>query len=153
MASAAGPARPEGPGSIPDALRQVRLPRRGVLRSRLRQLRALLSPNEVRVKAGETALVSIVLTGAQDLKSTELVLSWTPGAMEVGDVTAGALLTLDSSPVGSERAMEAARLTARFVRPTGTSGSGVVANATLRGSEAGCGAAPPGVARRGRSQR
>lgn len=100
-------------------------------------LRAMLSPREVRVKAGEAALVGIVLTGARDLKAAELVLAWGSGVVEVADVTTGPLLTLDSSPVGKETVAEPNRLTIRFNRPTGTSGSGVLANVALRGTRPG----------------
>jgi general secretion pathway protein D len=100
-------------------------------------VRTLFSPPEIGVKAGETGSVGLVVMGVRDLLSAEVVLTYDPSMLEITDVMAGSLLTLDGAPVGAERAMEAGRIRARFTRAEGTTGSGAVVAVTMKGLRAG----------------
>jgi hypothetical protein len=59
--------------------------------------------------------------------------------VEVTDVAAGSLLTLDGFPVAAERALETGRARVRFSRGAAASGSGAVAAITVRGLKPGSG--------------
>ncbi len=98
---------------------------------------ASFSPPEVRVGAGGTATVGIVVMGVQDLTAVDLAVAYDPAILEAVDVTAGSLLTLDGQPVAAERGLETGRVRARFARTVGTAGSGVVASITFRALKAG----------------
>jgi hypothetical protein len=100
-------------------------------------VRALFSPPEISVKAGETGSMGLVVMGVRELLSAEVVLTYDPSMLELADVMAGSLLTVDGAPVGAERAMEAGRVRARFTRAEGTSGSGAVVAVTMKGLRAG----------------
>lgn len=98
---------------------------------------ASLSPPDVRVAAGATATVGIVVMGVQDLTSVALSLSYDPAVVEAVEVSPGSLLTLDGAAIGAERGLETGRVRATFRRAAGTAGSGVVASVTFRGLRAG----------------
>ena len=98
---------------------------------------ASFSPPEVRVGAGGTATVGIVVMGVSDLTSVALAVTYDPTVVEAMDITAGSLLTLDGQPVGADRGLETGRARARFQRTAGTAGSGVVASITFRALKAG----------------
>jgi hypothetical protein len=101
---------------------------------------AILSPPEVALRAGQSAGVAVLLVGARDVLSVELTLVYDPALVQIGDVTPGALLTLDGASVQTERQLESGRVRVRFARPTGVAGSGAVATLTLKGIKAGSGA-------------
>jgi len=104
-----------------------------------RPVTVLFSPPEVALQAGATGGLAVVVVGARDVQSVEVTLTWDPALVEVTDVTAGSLLTLDGSAVGAERALEGGHARVRFSRSGGTSGSGAVAAITLKGLRAGSG--------------
>ena len=91
----------------------------------------------MRVGAGGTATVGIVVMGVQNLTSVALTLSYDPNVVEAVEVSPGSLLTLDGAAVGAERGLETGRVRATFRRAAGTAGSGVVASVTFRGLRAG----------------
>ena len=134
VAPAATPARPTPPGAgIESGAPSVPAgERRGVT--------AAVSPSEASLKTGETASISMVLLNVQDLIGMEMVLSYDPALLEVADVGAGPLLTLDGAAVGVERNLEPGRARAKFTRATGASGSGMVATVTIRALRQGAGA-------------
>jgi general secretion pathway protein D len=99
--------------------------------------RALLSPPELTVKAGENALVSLVLMGVRDLNGLEVALSYDPNVVEAQEATAGSLLTLDGASVRVDRSMEPGRIRVRMTRPAAVTGSGVVAQFSVRALRAG----------------
>ncbi len=101
---------------------------------------ALVSPPEVAVRAGQSTGVAVLLVGARDVQWVELTLTYDATLFRVTDVAAGALLTLDGSPVHAERQLESGRARVRFARTTGASGSGAIAAITLQGEKAGSGA-------------
>lgn len=105
-----------------------------------RSVTAAVSPSEASLKTGETASISIVLLNVQDLIGMEMVLNYDPALLEVADVGAGPLLTLDGAAVGVERNIEPGHARAKFSRSTGASGSGMVATVTLRALRQGAGA-------------
>jgi len=100
---------------------------------------ALFSPPEVALKVGETGTLGLVAVGAREALSVEVVLTYDPALVEVADLAAGSLLTLDGQPVGAEKTLEAGRARARFTRPTGATGSGAVVVIMLKGLKAGSG--------------
>jgi general secretion pathway protein D len=104
-----------------------------------RAVTVLFSPPEASVRIGQTTSLAVVLVGARDVQWVEVVLAWDPALAEVADVAAGSLLTLDGSPVTSQKQIESGRARVRFLRPAATSGSGAVAAITVRGEKAGAG--------------
>jgi general secretion pathway protein D len=133
-AAAATPARPTPPGAgIESGAPSVPAGER-------RSVTAAVSPSEASLKTGETASISMVLLNVQDLIGMEMVLSYDPALLEVADVGAGPLLTLDGAAVGVERNLEPGRARAKFSRATGASGSGMVATVTIRALRQGAGA-------------
>jgi general secretion pathway protein D len=98
---------------------------------------ASFSPGDARVAAGGTTTVGIVVMGAQNLTGVDLVVVYDPAVLDATDVAAGSLLTLDGARVSADRALDRGRVTARFTRLAGTSGSGVVASIGFRGLKAG----------------
>ena len=122
---------PTGPPSGPPA---------GSPGAELGSTSAILSPPEVALREGQSAGVAVLLVGARDVLSVELTLVFDPALVQVGDVTPGALLTLDGASVQTERQLESGRVRVRFARTTGASGSGAVATVTLQGIKAGSGA-------------
>jgi general secretion pathway protein D len=98
---------------------------------------AVLSPPETSVKVGETGSVSVVIMGAREVTAVEMVLAYDASLVEALDVVPGSLLTLDGARVVTQRNLEPGRVTASLTRPTGVSGSGVVASLTLRATQPG----------------
>jgi hypothetical protein len=99
---------------------------------------ALFSPPEVGLSAaGGTGTLALVLVGARDLRSVDASLTYDPKIVQVVDVAAGSLLTLDGSSVSSQKSVEVGRVRVRFTRQTGASGSGVVAAVVFKGVAAG----------------
>jgi len=101
---------------------------------------AILSPPEVALRVGQSSGFAVLLVGAKDAQWVELTLSYDATLARVTDVAAGALLTLDGSPVQADRQLETGRARIRFTRGAGVSGSGAVALVTLSGLKAGSGA-------------
>ena len=131
----APPARPVPPGTVMEPSGAPSVPageRRGVS--------AAVSPAEASLRVGESSNISVVLLNVQDLVGMEMVLSYDPALLEVADVAAGSLLTLDGAAVGVERNLEPGRARAKFSRATGASGSGMVATVTFRALRPGAGA-------------
>jgi len=84
--------------------------------------------------------LGLVVMGAQDVQGVEVVFTYDPTLVEVVDVGAGSLLTLDGSAVSTERELSAGRARARFSRAAGATGSGAIATVTFRGLRPGSGA-------------
>jgi general secretion pathway protein D len=101
------------------------------------QARALWSPGEVRVKAGEIATVSLVIVGGRDLGGVEARLVHDAGALQVVEANPGTLLTLDGQGVGAERQIENGRTRVRFTRAQPATGSGAVVVLKLKALQAG----------------
>lgn len=101
------------------------------------QARALWSPGEVRVKAGQTANLSLVLVGGRNLTGVELQLAYDPAALQIVEANPGTLLTLDGQSVGAERQLESGRTRVRFTRPQPATGSGAVLVLKVKGLQAG----------------
>lgn len=101
------------------------------------QARALWSPAQVRVKAGQTANLSLVLVGGRNLTGVELQLAYDPAAFQVLEANPGTLLTLDGQSVGAERQLESGRTRVRFTRPQPATGSGAVLVLKLKGLQPG----------------
>jgi hypothetical protein len=78
-------------------------------------------------------MISVVVIGARDLRSVDLSLTYDTKLVQAVDAAPGSLLTLDGSSVSSQKALEGDTVRLRFTRPTGASGSGVVAAVTFRG--------------------
>jgi general secretion pathway protein D len=105
-----------------------------------RLLSTLWSPPETQIKVGDAGSAALVVMGARDLISAELVVTYDPGLVEVTDIGPGPLLTLDGTQVGVEdKAIAAGRARVRFTRPTGALGSGVVAMIRFKGLAPGSG--------------
>ena len=104
-----------------------------------RPVTVLFSPPEAAMKVGERGGLGIVVVGARDLQSVEVVLAFDPALVEVVEVAPGSLLTLDGQPVGSEKTMEAGRARARFSRAVGATGSGAIVSVSLKGLKPGNG--------------
>jgi len=98
---------------------------------------ALLSPAEASLKAGEAASLSVVVLNASGLLGVEVVLSFDPALLEATDAVPGPLLTLDGSPVNTERNIEPGRVRVRLMRGAATAGSGAVATLTFKGLQSG----------------
>ena len=76
--------------------------------------------------------VSLVVVGLQGRDQSRRCLTFEP-SIEIVEATAGSLLTLDGTPVGTERAFEAGRARVKLTKATPTSGSGAVLSLRLRG--------------------
>jgi general secretion pathway protein D len=111
----------------------------GPATAEVRPVSVLFSPPEVALRVGQAGGLAVVVVGARDVQSVELTLSWDPGLVELKDVTAGSLLTLDGALVAAERALQAGRARVRFNRGTAASGSGAVAAITLSALKPGSG--------------
>jgi general secretion pathway protein D len=157
-APAAGvPSAPQAPASVPPAVLPTAAPSvsppteastaappppaaaAAAAGAETRPVAALFSPPELALRAGSTAGLAVVVVGARDVQSVEVTLTWDPAFVEVTDVAAGSLLTLDGSTVSTERAIEAGRARVRFSRSGGASGSGAAAGITMKGLKAGSG--------------
>lgn len=100
----------------------------------------VFSPSDVGLKVGEKGSLGVVVVGARDLMAVELVLTFDATLVEASDAAPGSLLTLDGSPVGSEKTLEPGRARVRFTRPTGATGSGAILTLTMKGLREGAGA-------------
>jgi general secretion pathway protein D len=121
--SPSGAPSPSGPPGIPAA----------------RPVTALFSPPEAALHVGQTGALALVVMGAQDVQSVEVVFLYDATLVEVMEVGAGSLLTLDGSAVSSEKELGAGRVRGRFSRATGATGSGAIATLTFRALRAGSG--------------
>ena len=101
------------------------------------QARLVWSPAEVRLKAGETATVSMVLVGARNVTGIEMQLAYEGSAVEVVDASPGTLLTLDGAALQTERQLGSGQATFRFTRPQPATGSGAVAVLRVKGLQPG----------------
>jgi general secretion pathway protein D len=138
--TAPGAAPPAAPSTAPPAAEEpAASPAAGAAASEARPVTALFSPPEAVLKVGETSSLGLIVVGARDLLSVEVVLTYDPALVEVADLGPGSLLTLDGQPAGAEKTIEAGRARARFTRPTGTTGSGAVVVIMLKGLKAGSG--------------
>lgn len=104
-----------------------------------RPVTALFSPPEAALRVGQTGALALVVMGAQDVQSVEAVFLYDATLVEVVEVSAGSLLTLDGSAVSSEKELGAGRVRGRFLRATGATGSGAIATLTFRALRAGSG--------------
>jgi general secretion pathway protein D len=107
--------------------------------SSARPITALFSPSEASLRVGQTGALALVVMGAQDVQSVEVVLQYDPTLIEVVEVGAGSLLTLDGSSVSTEKELNAGRVRGRFSRATGATGSGAIATLTFRALRQGSG--------------
>ena len=112
----------------------------GAAASPARPVAALFSPPEAGLRVGQTGALGLVVMGAQDVQSVDVVFVYDATLVEVVDVGAGSLLTLDGSAVSTERELSAGRARARFSRAAGATGSGAIATVTFRGLRPGSGA-------------
>jgi hypothetical protein len=67
----------------------------------------------------------------------EIDLAYNPTMLEAVEASPGSLLTLDGSPLGSEKTLDPGKVHARFARTTPAAGSGVVVSVTFKGRQAG----------------
>jgi general secretion pathway protein D len=100
---------------------------------------ALFSPPEAALRVGQTGSLALVVMGAQDVQGVEVVFRYDPTLVEVVEVGAGSLLTLDGSAVSTEKELSAGRVRGRFSRATGATGSGAIATLTFRALRQGSG--------------
>jgi len=137
-----GGTAPAAPAAGPDAAGGLPIPTGPggpAVAADARPTTVVFSPPEVALRVGEAGALALVLVGAKDVQSVELTLTWDPALVEVTDVAAGSLLTLDGSPVSAERALESGRARVRLSRAAGASGSGAVVAVTLKGTKPGSG--------------
>ena len=130
--SSLAPAAPAAPPPTPAAT-----PETGPAAPPEGPVTALFSPPEVGLNVTGTGMLALVLVGARDLRSVDVTLTYDAKVVEAVNASAGSLLTLDGSSVGSQNALEPGRVRLRFTRQTGASGSGVVAAVTFKGVAAG----------------
>ena len=130
-----GPAAPEAPSEVAE-------PKPGAAgaAASAAPVTLLFSPPEASLKVGEKGSLALVVVGARDVLSVEVVLTYDATLVEVADVGPGSLLTLDGQPVGAEKTLEAGRARVRFTRTAGATGSGAIVSVTLKGLRAGSGA-------------
>jgi general secretion pathway protein D len=95
------------------------------------------TPLEVNTTAAQPVVLSLVALGASGILGVEAVLSYDPALLEVADVSAGTLLTLDGAILNIERNLEPGRLRVRMMRPSPASGSGAVVALTARALQVG----------------
>ncbi|HET7294962.1 MAG TPA: cohesin domain-containing protein [Vicinamibacteria bacterium] len=124
------PAPESSPPPQPEAPRAPRAPAAG-------QARLVWSPAEARLRAGETATLSVVLVGARNVGGIEMQLAYDAAIAEIVAADPGTLLTLDGAAIGSERQLDPGRATFRFTRPQPATGSGAVALLRVKGLRAG----------------
>ncbi|HET8646981.1 MAG TPA: cohesin domain-containing protein, partial [Vicinamibacteria bacterium] len=91
-----------------------------------------LTPPQLRMRVGETSDVAVVVTNARDLTQVDAVLSYDARVVEVSDVRAGTLLTLDGTGVQVDQRGESGRVRVMLRRATGVSGSGMAVAVTFR---------------------
>jgi hypothetical protein len=97
----------------------------------------MLAPPQLRIQSGAVGRLSVVVLRARDLVGVDLTMIYDGSMLEAVDVGPSALLTLDGSAVGTERALERGRLRMSLTRASGTSGSGAVATLSFRGFQPG----------------
>jgi general secretion pathway protein D len=97
----------------------------------------MLAPPQLRIQTGAVGRLSVVVLRARDLVGVDLAMVYDGAMLEATDVGPSALLTLDGSAVGTERALERSRLRLSLTRASGTSGSGAVAAVSFRGFQPG----------------
>ncbi len=95
--------------------------------------------------------MAVVLVGAKGVQWVEMTLVYDPTLAELTDLAAGALLTLDGSPVQAERTIEPGRARVRLTRTSPVAGSGSVVTVTLKGAKPGAGSLVVESLRIGRS--
>lgn len=98
---------------------------------------ASLTPPQVRMRVGETSDLAVVVTNVTDLTQVDVMLSYDPKVVEVADVRAGTLLTLDGGSVQVDQRGDAGGVRAVLRRATGVSGSGMAVALTFRALAAG----------------
>jgi general secretion pathway protein D len=98
---------------------------------------ALFSPPELSLSVTATGTMALVLVGARDVRSVDASLTFDSRLLTAVDASPGSLLTLDGSSVSSQKALEGGRVRLRFTRPTGASGSGVIAAVVFKGTAPG----------------
>ncbi len=141
-AQSAPPGPPAGAAAPPDALQAPSVSRAGeetpvapspVQPAPLAGATASFSTGALSLRPGQNGVVGLIVRRASEVQGIEVNLTYDPGVVELGDVTPGALLTLDGSAVNVERRGPRSFV---FARPAPTSGasSGVVASLTFRSS-------------------
>lgn len=115
------------------------MPPAGTGPSATRPVAAIFSPPETALKVGQTGALALVVMGAQDVQGVDAVFVYDPTLVEVVDVGAGSLLTLDGSAVSTEKELNAGRTRGHFSRATGATGSGAIATLTFRALRPGSG--------------
>jgi len=124
------PQTPTVPPPAPGAL--VTPPSGGPANAGASRARIMLSPPELRLKAGQSGSVSIVVLGATGVTAVEVVLVFDATALEAVEASPGSLLTLDGSSVGAERNLEPGRVRAKFTRAAPATGSGALTTIQFR---------------------
>ncbi|MBN2371128.1 MAG: hypothetical protein JXO72_11650 [Vicinamibacteria bacterium] len=97
----------------------------------------MFTPPRLRIKSGDLGRLSVVVLRASGVVGVDLAMVYDGTTIEAVDVGPSALLTLDGSAVGTERALERGRLRLSLTRASETSGSGAVAALTFRGFKPG----------------
>jgi general secretion pathway protein D len=135
----AAPASP--PPAAPEAPSEAAEPKPGAAgpAASATPVTLLFSPPEASLKVGEKGSLGLVVVGARDVLTVEVVMTYDATLVEVADVGPGSLLTLDGQPVGAEKTIEAGRARVRFTRTAGATGSGAIVSVTLKGLRAGSG--------------
>jgi general secretion pathway protein D len=101
---------------------------------------AVIRPGTLSLRAGENGVVDVVvLGGAREVISVDLVVTFDPTLLEAIEALPGALLTLGDVSVGAERSLEPGRARVRFTRQLATSGAGAVASIRLKALRPGAG--------------
>jgi general secretion pathway protein D len=118
------PQTPTAPPPAPGTF--VTPPAGGQANTGASRVRIMLSPPELRLKAGQSGSVSIVALGAAGVTAAEVVLVFDATALEAVEASPGSLLTLDGSSVGAERNLEPGRVRAKFTRAAPATGSGAL---------------------------
>jgi general secretion pathway protein D len=89
------------------------------------------------MRVGETSDLAVVVTNVSGLTQVEAMLSYDPKVVEVADVRAGTLLTLDGAGVQVDQVGGGGRVRATLRRTTGVSGSGMAVAVSFRAVAAG----------------
>ena len=94
---------------------------------------ASFSTAEITLRPGQNGVVGLILRRASEVRGIEVNLTFDSAVVDLGDVTPGALLTLDGSAVNVERRGPKSLVLSRPA-PTSGASSGVVASLTFRAS-------------------
>ncbi len=97
------------------------------------------TPPGITARVGDTGALNIMMINAHDVIAVDVTLSFDPSVLDGVDLVSGALLSADGLVPSVEHQNEFGRLRAKFVRPKPTSGSGVIATATLKALKPGLG--------------